>query len=47
MGNFVIFRKKSSKIDHFTVDPAGLPFAVVEVWLFPVWLIFGLSRQKS
>jgi hypothetical protein len=23
--------KKSSKIDHFTVDPTGLPLAVAEI----------------
>jgi hypothetical protein len=35
-GNFEIFREKSSKIDHFTVDSTGLPFAVAEIQSLPL-----------
>jgi hypothetical protein len=42
----VIFRQKSSKIDHFGFGPDSLSFTVTQIQLLPVWGNFVIFRQK-
>jgi hypothetical protein len=43
----VIFRQKSSKVDHFGFDPDSLSFTGTQKQLLPVWGNFCDFRQKS
>jgi hypothetical protein len=46
----MIFRQKSSKIDHFSFGPDSLSFTVTQIQLLPVWgfssffLVFVIFR---